>query len=277
MAQENYIVSKGRKRKLEELEVDEVESLDETLSTACVHGVISTLSPIKKGCKSNYFDGSVSDGKSNIRLVGFNPSQRIRMKNLMKNKQAVKIDDCEVRHARRGQSMEILLKGSTKISMSPRKFEFSNILIQEEITPLSDLESKGVYDRVSVHIKVGNITHPTEVPTGKKKQDVIIVDGSGSGKCVLWGENIGNLKGECYLLKNFVVRVRRQISIHGQGFIQDFKLGGETRGVWGHAPRKFLIFTFSEVDSDAFWVVARCGGHHPRMLSSISVLLVCGV
>ena len=131
MAQENDIVSKGRKRKLEELEVDEVESLDETLSTACVHGVISTLSPIKKGCKSNYFDGSVSDGKSNIRLVGFNPSQRIRMKNLMKNKQAVKIDDCEVRHARRGQSMEILLKGSTKISMSPRKFECSNILIQE--------------------------------------------------------------------------------------------------------------------------------------------------
>ena len=69
-----------------------------------------------------------------------------------------------------------------------------------------------------------------------------------------------------------------------QGFIQDFKLGGgnpcfdearQTRGVC--PPRKFLIFTFSEVDSDAFWVVARCGGHHPRMLSSISVLLVCGV
>ena len=126
MAQKIDIVSKGRKRKLEELEVDEVESLDEPLSTACVHGVISTLSPIKKGCKSNYFNGSVSDGKSNIRLVGFNPSQQIRMKNLMKNKQAVKIDDCEVRHARRGQSMEILLKGSTKISMSPRKFEYSN-------------------------------------------------------------------------------------------------------------------------------------------------------
>ena len=96
--------------------------------------------------------------------------------------------------------MEILLKGSTKISMSPRKFDFSNILIQEEITPLSDLESKGVYDRVSVHIKVNNVTHPTEVPIRKKKQDVIIVDGNGSAKCVLWEENIGNLKeGECYL------------------------------------------------------------------------------
>ena len=63
-----------------------------------------------------------------------------------------------------------------------------------------------------------------------------------------------------------------------QGFILDFKLGGGNPCFLGVCPpRKFLIFTFSEVASDAFWVVARCGGHHPRMLSSISVLLVCGV
>ena len=100
--------------------------------------------------------------------------------------------------------------------MSPRKCEFSNILIQEEITPLSDLESKGVYDCVSVHIKVSNVTHPTEVPTGKKKQDVIIVDGSGSGKCVLWEENIGNLKEGVLSTEKFCcARVRQQISIHG--------------------------------------------------------------
>ena len=43
MAQENDIVSKGRKIKLEELEVDEVESLDEPLSTACVHSKLLKL------------------------------------------------------------------------------------------------------------------------------------------------------------------------------------------------------------------------------------------
>ena len=110
MAQGNNIESKGLKRKHEELEVEEVESLDEPLSTASIHGIISSLSPIKKGCKSCYFDGSVSDGKSKVRLVGFSPSQRTRMQNLMERKQAVKLDDCEVRHARRGQKMEILLK-----------------------------------------------------------------------------------------------------------------------------------------------------------------------
>ena len=40
--------------------------------------------------------------------------------------------------------MEIfVLKGSTKIGASPNKFDFSNI--EDEITPLSDVESKGVY------------------------------------------------------------------------------------------------------------------------------------
>ena len=58
--------SKGVKRKKGDLEVDQVESLDESLSTASIHGAISSLSPIKKGRKSKYFDGSVSDGKSKV-------------------------------------------------------------------------------------------------------------------------------------------------------------------------------------------------------------------
>ena len=201
MAQGNEIESKGVKRKHEELEVDEVESLDEPRSTASIHVVISSLSPIKKGCKSNYFDGSVSDGKSKVRLVGFSPSQRTRMKNLMEKKQAVKLDDCEIRHARRGQKMEIVLKGNTKIGMSPKKFDFANILIEDEIIPLSGIESKGVFDRVSVRVKVSKVADAAEIPTGKKKQDVVVVDGSGSGKCVLWEEKIGSLKeGKCYVL-----------------------------------------------------------------------------
>lgn len=101
--------------------------------------------------------------------------------------------------------MEIVLKGSIKISMSPRKFSLSNIVIKE-VTPVSDLQLKNMYDRVSVRVKVNKVTEPTEVPTGKKKQDVI-VDSSGSCKCVLWEEKIESLnEGDSYLLKNFVVQ-----------------------------------------------------------------------
>ena len=171
MAQGNdvEVESRNLKRKHEELEVDELEALDEPISAASIHGVISSLSPIKKGCKSNYFDGTISDGVSKVRLLGFNPLQRTRMKILMDKKQAVKLEDCEVRHARRGQNMEILLKGSTKIGTSPKKFDYSNIPIDDEITLLSDIESKGVFDRVSVRVKVSKVTDPAEVPTGKNK------------------------------------------------------------------------------------------------------------
>ena len=47
---------------------------------------------------------------------------------------------------------------------------------------LSDLELKLVYDRVTVRAKVSKLSEPTEIPTGKKKQqDIIVVNGSGSG------------------------------------------------------------------------------------------------
>jgi len=63
--------------------------------------------------------------------------------------------------------MEIVLKGSTKVTESLKRFDFPNIVF-EEVTPLSNLELKLVYDRVTVQVKVGKISEPTEVPTGKK-------------------------------------------------------------------------------------------------------------
>ena len=62
------------KCKLEDLEVNDVESLKEPLSTASIHGGISGLSPIKRGRRSNYFEGTVSDGKAKVRLVEFSHS-----------------------------------------------------------------------------------------------------------------------------------------------------------------------------------------------------------
>jgi len=52
--------------------------------------------------------------------------------------------------------MEIVLKGSTKVTESLKRFDFSNIVF-EEVTSLSDLE----YDCVTVRVKVGRISEPT--------------------------------------------------------------------------------------------------------------------
>ena len=125
------------KRKLEDLEVNDVELLKEPLLTASIHGVISGLSPIKKGRRSNYFEGTVSDGKAKVRLVGFSHSQQSKMKELMEKKQSIRLDDCEVKQARRGNKMEIMLKGTTTINVSPKIFDMTNIPIEEEMSPKS--------------------------------------------------------------------------------------------------------------------------------------------
>lgn len=274
--------SKALKSKHDDLEVDEVESLDEPLSTTFVHGVISSLSGFVHGdirChniifskdtshlidfdlakedgvgkypggynssfperhqhaleyqlmkkehdrfslakimekgrrKTNYFDGCVCNRKGKVCLLGFSPSQQARIKTLMDSKQPVKIEDREMCQRRRGQKMEIVLKSTTKIGASPRNFDFSTIVIDDAITTLSDIDSKGVYDRVSVNIKVNKVHAPSEIATGKKKQDIMLVDRSGSVRCVLWEEKIGSLKErKCYFLKNFVVWCTRRVMV----------------------------------------------------------------
>ena len=118
------------KRKRAELK--DLDSLEEPVSNASVHGVLCSLSPVKKGRKSSYFEGVVSDGKSKVRLVGFSNTQQLKMREFMDNKKAIHLNDCEVKQARRGPKMEIMLKGSTTIISSPKKFHLENIDFQEE-------------------------------------------------------------------------------------------------------------------------------------------------
>ena len=68
----------GRKRHIEE--VDRLDLLQQPLANASVHGAVTSLSPVKKGRNSSFFDGTMYDGHRQIRLVGFLPGQQ---KNLM--------------------------------------------------------------------------------------------------------------------------------------------------------------------------------------------------
>ena len=73
------------KRQVEEAENFEV--MDRPISKANVHGVLTSLSPVKKGRSTNYFDGTVSDGNSKLHVVGFSVGQQKVMNDFMcKNK-----------------------------------------------------------------------------------------------------------------------------------------------------------------------------------------------
>ena len=83
------------------------------MSSAALHGVVPSLSPLKRAHLLYYLDGTITDGSKKVRVVGFNPGQQKAIKQFMDSKQSVQFSDCEVKQARRGESMEILLKGTT--------------------------------------------------------------------------------------------------------------------------------------------------------------------
>ena len=47
-----------------------------TSDNAKIHGVVQSLSPMKRGKSSHYFKGKISDGESHMRVVGFQDSLR---------------------------------------------------------------------------------------------------------------------------------------------------------------------------------------------------------
>ena len=104
------------------LELEEIDSLEEPVSTASHHAVVSSLSPVKKGRNSDYFEGTVTDGKSTVRLVGFKRSQQSKIQRFMHKQQPILLDDCEIKKARCGPRMEIMQKVSTATTSSPKKF-----------------------------------------------------------------------------------------------------------------------------------------------------------
>ena len=128
----------------------------------------------------------------------------------MNKKEPVQLTDCQIKPARHGNDMEIMFKGTTKLHPSPKKFDTSTFHFGGEgpaEIDLAQLQSFNNYDRVTVNIKILTITSPTEVSTGKKKQEVTVAESTGVSIVTLWEENIGKLhQDQCYMLKSFLVR-----------------------------------------------------------------------
>ena len=67
----------SQKRKFREDYIfDDIVSVNEPSSSATLHGVVTSLSPMKKGKSCEYFDGSLSDETANI---GFSTSVRRKL------------------------------------------------------------------------------------------------------------------------------------------------------------------------------------------------------
>ena len=199
----------GRQRKRHIQEVERFDLLTNPLTNASVHGAVTSLSPVKKGRSSMYFDGTVYDGHEQIRLVGFLPAQQKKLDGFFADKKALRLHNCEVKQSRQGHQMEIILKSETELSESEKEFDvavFNNEPVPTSIT-LGELPSIENFREVIVEVKILSKTEPITVSGGKKKQDVVIGDCTGTTKVALWGEYIDSLDvDESYRLAKFSVK-----------------------------------------------------------------------
>ena len=164
-----------------------------TSDNAIVHGVIRSLSPMKQGKASSFFHANLTDGETQMRVVGFQDAQRKRLASFQKNSSPISLEHCKVKRARDSDDFEVLLKPSTKVSKSPRKF---NVSSKEEYATkmLKDLEDQPTYSKVLVKAKVMNIDVPTKLSGGFTKQEITIADSTAAARLTLWEDDINTLE-----------------------------------------------------------------------------------
>ena len=89
--------------------------------------------------------------------------------------------------------MGVLLKNTTEITGLPKKLHVSSLEYEDSTAAtisVQEVRGKSVFERVSVNIKVTRKMESEFVATGKKKQDVIVCDSSGTVRVTLWEETL---------------------------------------------------------------------------------------
>ena len=98
----------SRKRSIEELE--DFTAVEQPIDSATLHGALTSLSPVKKGHMANYFDGTITDGNTELQLVGFNSEHQRKMNTFFSNKKSITLQNCQIKEARQGHKMEIIAR-----------------------------------------------------------------------------------------------------------------------------------------------------------------------
>ena len=148
------------------LELDDLDSISELIPHASIHGVIKSLSPkMKKGKKGHYYEGKVyfSDKSSPSCFLEFVPKHLDALHKIKAEKQPVHFDDIEVAKARRGSKMEVIVKSSTGIIQSPKKYDQE--VFAEEVNTIDQLKRR---EKITLNIKVLQILRIGKSTTFKK-------------------------------------------------------------------------------------------------------------
>ncbi len=143
--------------------------------------------------------------------MGFDEEKRARLAAFREKKEAVTLQNCQVKTSRDSSEFEVLVKGCTELLQSPKKkFDIGDVdlaAIDTKMITLDKLAELPDFQRVTVAVKAVRVDQPVHVVGGKRKQEIMLSDSSGKSKLTLWEGDIGKIsQGKSYMLRN--VRVQ---------------------------------------------------------------------
>ena len=87
-------------------------SLVPEAQNAILHGVVVAVSPMKRGANAELFEAKLTDGDTQMRVVGFSSGQRKRLASFEYSQEPVAIENCQVKKTRRLDELEVMLRSS---------------------------------------------------------------------------------------------------------------------------------------------------------------------
>ena len=108
-------------------EFQDVTSIGEESPTAKVHGIVTGLSPIMPSSGKLFFEDTFSDCGRFLRLVGFNSEQQKKLSTFQDNEEPVAPTNCYLTRGKWGDDLEIIVKDSTTVMKSPKKYTLDGI------------------------------------------------------------------------------------------------------------------------------------------------------
>ena len=191
---------------------EDLSDIKEPTTTAIVHGVVTSFSPMKNDSKKKCFDGYMSSGKKKMRFVGFRHDQQDKISELSKEGKPVLLSNCSVKKARSGDSLEVIVSDHTQVSESEKKYNIDvkgsveSTDVTKDVT-LGQLMDQVQYQRVNADVEVVEIGDTTELDDGRQVQNVVVADGAGIVELALWQDFVGKLVlDRSYKLRNVMVK-----------------------------------------------------------------------
>ena len=198
-----------------------VSELKPTIN-ATVHGVLVGISPMKDSKQKpdvKYFDGRISDGNTDARVVSFTSAKVPQSSTLHhqfvkahQEKTSIALTGCTIKPCKwNTEELEIVTNYKTEMQPSPKRFKINQDSSEPTgngITPIAEAYNVRVGQTVTVKGKVVKmIEAETVYSKGKekilKKQEIMIAEKDSSIRGVLWESQVDVLTLEkTYIFKN---------------------------------------------------------------------------